>query len=256
MTTALIGHSGFVGGCLRAQTAFDDLYRRADVDTIRGKAYDLVVCAGAPAAKWIANAKPEEDLAGIRRLMDALGGVRARHVVLISTVDVYPNPVEVDEESPIDPAAGSPYGRHRYALERFVAGRFDATIVRLPGLFGDGLKKNVIYDFLHNNGIDRINPAGVFQFYSLDHLWADLRRIRALGLPLVNVATEPTSVREIAREGFGFEFENAAPLPALRYDFRSRHAAKLGGRGGYLYDRGQVLADLRRFLERSGWRKP
>jgi hypothetical protein len=46
----------------------------------------------APAAKWIANQKPVEDLATIERLMHAPLGREADRFVLISTVDVYPRP--------------------------------------------------------------------------------------------------------------------------------------------------------------------
>ena len=45
-----------------------------------------------------------------------------------------------------------------------------ALIVRLPGLFGAGLKKNLIYDFVHDNRLDLIHPDGQFQFYDLERI--------------------------------------------------------------------------------------
>lgn len=256
MTRALIGHTGFVGGNLLRQTSFDGLYNSSNVDDVRGRSFELVVCAGAPAVKWKANAEPEADLANLERLMEALGEVRAGHVVLISTVDVYPQPVEVDEDTPIDPAAASPYGRHRRQLETFLEERFDCTVLRLPGLFGHGLKKNVVYDFLHANRLEAIPPDAEFQFYDLERLWADVERVRAAGLGLVNLATEPTSVRRVAREAFGIDFENPDPPPAARYDMRTRHDRALGGANGYLYDAATVLAGMRAFVEAQGWRRP
>ena len=47
METALIGHTGFVGGVLKAQQPFDELYASRNIDAIRGKRFKLVVCAGA-----------------------------------------------------------------------------------------------------------------------------------------------------------------------------------------------------------------
>jgi nucleoside-diphosphate-sugar epimerase len=251
MPDALIGSTGFVGGNLLRQRPFDDCFHSTDIETIRGRSYDLVVCAGARAEKWLANREPERDRAGIDRLTSCLAEVRAAHVVLISTVDVYPSPVLVDEDSPIDPAAASAYGRHRFALEEFVRGRFDATIVRLPGLFGHGLKKNVIYDLLHHNALDAVCPDSVYQFYGLDRMWHDIETTRAHRLAIVNLATEPVSVRDLAREAFGVAFENPAQTSAARYDMRTRHSALFGGSGGYVTSRTDVLHAIRAFVSQS-----
>lgn len=249
MSSALVGSTGFVGGNLLRQTSFDALYHSSDIETIRGRSFDLLVCAGARAEKWLANKEPERDIAGIRRLMDCLAEVQAKHVVLISTVDVYPVPVGVDESTPIDPAANTAYGRHRYELERFVNDRFNTTTVRLPGLFGPGLKKNIIYDLIHGNATDAICPDSVYQFYDLTRLWADIETTRKGGLALANFATEPVSVREVARAGFDIDFENPKATTPARYDMRTRHAALFGGANGYLAGKAQVLSAIHRFVQ-------
>lgn len=61
--------------------------------------------------------------------------------MLISTVGVYKNPNGVDEDTPIDTDGLQPYGQNRYYLEQFIQDNFDVTIIRLSGLFGNGLKK-------------------------------------------------------------------------------------------------------------------
>lgn len=99
----------------------------------------------------------------------------AKKVVLISTVDVYLQPVEADEDTSIIRESLQPYGKHRLELETFIEDRFDALVVRLPGLFGKGIKKNIVYDFLHNNLVDKIHKNSVFQFYNLEHLWQDIQ---------------------------------------------------------------------------------
>ena len=177
MKSALIGHTGFVGGNLRAQLPFDDLYNTSNLETIAAREYDLVVSAGAPAVKWLANKEPEADKASIARLVAALDRVRARRFVLISTVDVYPRPIDVDEREPLDLAQPQAYGRHRAELEDFVSRRFPgATRVRLPGLFGPGLKKNIVFDFLNDNALDKVHQDGSFQFYDLADVGRDVMR--------------------------------------------------------------------------------
>ena len=252
MASALIGYSGFVGGNLRSQQSFDDFYNSGNIAAIAGKRYERIVCAGVPAAKWIANREPEQDRENIERLAGCLESVEAGKFILISTVDVYPDPVGVDEGSDIDIGRCQPYGKHRLWLERFVAGRFNSFIIRLPGLFGRGLKKNIIYDFLHANNLEQINPNGQYQFYYLEHLSRDIDTGLRHGLELLNVTSEPTRVGEVARICLGHEFENAMDAPAARYDFHSRHAALFGGHDGYLYDKAQVLADLGEFVAREG----
>lgn len=251
VTSALIGHTGFVGSNLLSQQSFDDCYNTKNIDAIDGKHYELVVCAGVPAAKWIANREPDKDRENIERLIRHFASIKADKFILISTVDVYPVPVDVDEGSPIDAEVCEPYGKHRLQLERYVTSQFDAFIVRLPGLFGSGLKKNVIYDFLHENNLDQINPRGMFQFYSLEHLAHDIRIGRQNDLKLLNTTSEPTSVAEVARVCLGHEFTNDVKKPAARYDYRSRYAHLFGGHDGYLYSKEQVLSDLRKFVARE-----
>jgi nucleoside-diphosphate-sugar epimerase len=256
MARALIGHTGFVGGTLQRQAPFDAVYNSRNVEDMAGRHFELLVCAGAPGQKWLANKHPATDRIAIERIIRALARTRADAVILLSTVDVFPSPVQVDEVTPIQPDEQQPYGRHRLELERFVADHFPSLVARLPGLFGPGLRKNIVYDFLNDNQVGAVHARSVYQFYDMNRVWADIQTARAAGLGLVHFATEPVSVAEVAREAFGREFrqEPAGVAPA-RYDFRTRHAACFGGSGGYLYSRHQVLAGLRAFVRAERGRR-
>lgn len=248
---ALIGHTGFVGGNLLAQREFDACYNSSNIDEIAGRSFDLLVCAGAPAEKWKANATPDRDTANVERLAGALACANARRVVLLSTVDVFATPIGVDEDSAVPTAALHAYGRNRRLLEERVASRFETTIVRLPGLYGPGLKKNVIFDFLHDNDVRKIDSRGVFQFYDTTRLWRDIDVALRHRLPLVHLPTEPVNVAQVARAAFGIEFENrVAPNPA-RYDVRTRHAALFGRSGAYIETAKQTLDGIAAFVARE-----
>jgi nucleoside-diphosphate-sugar epimerase len=251
MPSGLIGHTGLVGSNLLRQAPFDALYNSSNIEEIAGRQFRVLVCAGAPAAKWLANRDPEGDRRTLARLMNALGQVRADRVILISTIDVFPDPNLVTEGVEPDPTRQQPYGRHRHELERFVQVRFPTVVVRLPALFGPGLKKNVIYDFLHENQVDKIHAEAAFQFYCLDWLWHDIGVALTHGLEVVHFATEPVTVRQVAAEAFGRAFANCPPGAPARYDFRSRHHGLYGGSGGYLYTRREVLGALRAFVTRE-----
>jgi nucleoside-diphosphate-sugar epimerase len=248
---ALIGYTGFVGGHLRRQCPFGRMFNSKNIHEMRGRHFPLLVCAGVSAVKWLANLEPEKDLAGIQSLLEVLETVTADEAVLISTVDVFAEPVGVDEDG--DPYAGRnlpPYGRHRLMVESFFRARFPTLVVRLPGLFGAGLKKNVIFDFIHGNNVRQINSHSVYQFYNLDNLHSDIMRSREAGLSLVHLATAPVSVRAVAQAAFGLDFTNGNEQNAARYDMQTKHAG-LWGRKRYLNTRKESLREIKDFVERE-----
>lgn len=169
MRSALIGYTGFVGGNLALQYEFSDKYNSKNINEIVGQSYDFCVCAGVKAQKWVANQNPEQDWNDIQSLINLLQQATISRFVLISTVDVYPHPVDVNEDSIIDLAELPAYGLNRLKLEEWVKTHYtDYLIIRLPGLFGQNIKKNFIHDILfpipalfnesfYNNLKDRMN---------------------------------------------------------------------------------------------------
>ena len=250
-TAALIGYTGFVGGNLLAQHEFDALFNSRNIEEIAGRSFDLIVCAGAPAEKWKANADPAQDLANIERLAAAVTNASATRFVLLSTVDVFGSPLGVDEYSPVSTDKLHAYGRDRRLLEEKISSRFDTTIVRLPGLYGPGLKKNVIFDFLHDNDVQKIDSRGVFQFYDTTRLWSDLEIALQSRLPLVHLPTEPVSVADVVRSAFGIEFDNPVSVSPARYDMRTRHATLFGGEGAYIETSARVLDGIAAYVARE-----
>lgn len=150
MKIALIGYTGFVGSNLMHQYAFTDCYNSKNIQDIHGKHYDLCICAGVRAPKWIANEQPIKDLNDIQDLMHHISQAEIKTMVLISTVDVYPDRVDVNENTVIDDSRLVPYGFNRRLLEKWVEENYpEHLIVRLPGLLGQGIKKNFIRDILY-----------------------------------------------------------------------------------------------------------
>lgn len=249
MSTALIGYSGFVGQTLLRATSFDHLYRSTNIRDIAGHSFDMVVCAGAPAKKWLANKEPEADARCIDSLIDCLRAIQADRFVLVSTVDVFKSPICVDETTAVDTKGLHPYGINRWRLEQFVREHFaNALVIRLPGLVGPGLKKNIVFDFLNDNNLHSINAQDVFQFYPMVQLWSDIQKCLALGLKLVHLTAEPLDVASVAKRAFGLDFANMLPRPAIRYDFRSVHAAHWG-KQNYQYSAEESLAAIREYAQ-------
>lgn len=67
-----------------------------------GKEFDILIYSGVRAEKFIANSNPNEDKILIEKAIENIKKINFNKLVLISTVDIYPNPVDVDEDSIID----------------------------------------------------------------------------------------------------------------------------------------------------------
>ena len=157
--TVLVGSTGFVGGNLLASHAFDAACHSTDVAEQFGKDNDLVVYAGVPAAMYLANQDPEADLAVMRAARENLRRLAPKQAVLISSVCVYADSRGKTESDKPEGAALAPYGANRLQLEQWVREDFEnALIVRLPALYGKGLKKNFLYD-LHTVTPALLRPA-------------------------------------------------------------------------------------------------
>ncbi|WIM39758.1 sugar nucleotide-binding protein [Paenibacillus sp. PK4536] len=248
--TSLLGYTGFVGTTLTQQTQFDDLYNSKNINELKGKEYDLIVCAAAPAVKWKANQNAEEDLNNLQLLMNSLKEVKAEFFVLISTVDVYKNPYNVDEDTIIIPKELEPYGKHRFYLEQFIKEHFSKhLIIRLPGLFGDGLKKNFIYDLINNNRFDLTHKDSSFQFYNMINLWSDIQIAFKNNDSLVNFNSEPVTAFEIAEYALGLEFNNITEKSPVYYNMESKYAKNYGGDNRYFKNKSEILEEIKQFIK-------
>lgn len=249
----LVGHTGFVGGNLRTQRLFDREINSSNSSELRGGRFGDVVFSAARAEKWRANADPAADDAHVGELEDLLTSFECSTLTLISTVDVFRDPIGVDESDAPSTEELQAYGRHRLRLERTASKAHENVLIaRLPGLFGPGLKKNVVFDLMHGNRLEQIQPASRFQYYDLGRLAADLARARRAGLALVHLVTHPVSTQEVLAAVFPLlELPQGQPPAAVAYDVQTMHAEPLGGRGRYLEDRVEVFEGLRSFVHQQ-----
>lgn len=147
---ALVGYTGFVGSNLYQKGAFDAVYNSKNIEEAFDTEPDLLVYAGLRAEKYLANNAPEKDRELIEQAEQNIDKIAPKKIVLISTIDIFKEPKNVDESSEIDVTGLHAYGYNRYLLECWVRERYpDSLIIRLPALFGINIKKNFIYDFIN-----------------------------------------------------------------------------------------------------------
>jgi hypothetical protein len=146
---ALIGDTGFVGGILACQHDFAARFNSRTIGGAAGRSFDTVVCAAAPGSMFEANRFPELDRQRIDGLIDQLGTIEAKRFILISTIAVLAGFAAENEDSRAFEEQ-THYGVNRRRLEAFVEERFPgALVVRLPALFGPGLRKNFLFDIMN-----------------------------------------------------------------------------------------------------------
>lgn len=224
----LVGSTGFVGGNLLAKHTFAAECHSSDITAQYGTRPDLCVYAGVPAAMFLANADPEADLAVMRAARENIRQIAPKRLVLISSIAVLADSRGVYEDSPAQDTEALPaYGKNRLQLERWVREDFpDALIVRLPALYGAGIRKNFLFD-LHT-----ITPAML-----RPEKYSEL----AAKSPLVK------SAYTLADNGF-YKLNGTADLAALRAFFAANDFNALAftdARSRYqFYNLGRLWSDM------------
>ena len=232
---ALIGHTGFVGSNILEQCSeIDFCYNSKNIGEIKGMKFDTLICSGVRATKWLANKNPKEDLLQIIDLITNIRKCSFNKIILISTIGIY-----TDDS----------YGKNREYLEDYIKNNHkDFLIVRLPGLFGKGLKKNPVYNLM--NGILDYLPSNesTLQYYCLDNIWKDINIAIDNNLSTINIGTEPILFKDIL-DLFGYKISNEILSSKVSEDMQTEKAKHWNKKGNYLYSKEEVLFELKNYIE-------
>lgn len=249
MNDCLIGYTGLVGSNLDTQHYFKHKFNSKNIGRLNYNEYDTVVCSGISAVKWWANDNPEEDWKRIEDLILHLRNIRCNKFILISTIDVYKNTVNLDETSETCDKTHHAYGYNRKRVEDIVMSdlaHLNPTIIRLPGLFGKGLKKNIIFDLLNENLQGKINGFDAYQWYDLSDLFSDIISITQKKLRIVNLFSEPVLMKELLEEFFPNIISGKMYMekPSSRvYNNKSMHYVN-----GYAYNKKEIMNKLNNYI--------
>lgn len=248
----LIGYTGFVGGNIKAQYHFDRLYNSKNIEEALNTKFDLLVCAGISGTKWLSNKYPEKDLEAINNLLYFLKKIQVQKLVFISTVDVYDSPFDVTEVTRPSPINNHIYGLNRLYAEEIVKKTFDNyNIIRLPALFGKGLKKNFVFDMLNNHCLNWTHKNSEYQYYNLDNIWNDIEVCLKNDIKVLNINSEPISAEDLAINCFHKTFSNVTEKAPVCYNVKSIYTHCFNCTGDYIYTKEQITNDLIEFVDKS-----
>jgi hypothetical protein len=252
-TKALIGSTGFIGQNLMDQISFDAQFNSKNIFEISNKYYDTVVCAGVSAVKWFANQNPDADRLHVQAAAEEFVKVRCGRFILISTVDVYDSRIEVNEFTQPNKGCLEPYGLHRFWLEEQLKSTLEnLTIIRLPGLFGPYLKKNLLFDITTGKlKPENVDQSSIFQWYPVSNLWRDIEIIIEKNINIINLVPEPLPTRRILTHFFNV---NTPPSDgngkSPRYDIHTLHSKAFSSKiDNYILSESEVMTAIGKWLQ-------
>lgn len=243
---ALIGYSGFVGSNLKKKIKFQKLYNSSNIHKIKDHFFEEVYCAAPHGIKFLSNKYPKKDKKIILKLISDLKNVRCKKFIHFSTVDVYPYLPGLNEDFNIFKSKTNHYGENRKLIEKFVVNHFrDHLIVRLPALFGQGLKKNALFDLIINKKV-MTNKKSIFQWYNLNNLARDVSMLKKNCIKNINLVSEPISMNDIVkclrikRVNFG--------KGLLKYNFYTKFSYLFKKKKYYISYKKEILKEIKIFF--------
>lgn len=247
----IIGSSGLIGKTLQEKIHFDQCYNSKNIDQFNDLAHSNseLYLSCLPAEKWRINLDPEKDLKNALSIFSKISKKRYRKIFLFSTIDVYgQSESDVTEDFVPTISENNPlnYGSIRFLFERLINDQRLADnikIFRLPALYSKNIKKNILYDLLNNNNVDRININSCYQWYNLENLVDDIQffSTKYPSEQIFNLFTEPVNTHEITR--FFPEYQYSSMSNGPRYSYRTKFS-----NSGYLQDSKKVIDDIERFI--------
>lgn len=262
---ALVGYTGFVGSNIyvRASNRIEGVYDTKNIEKAYGLEPDVLIFAALRSDRELAARAPYEDYERVLEAQRNIRKINPAKLVLISTTDVYRNPVGVDEENSVlavrmdeaGKAGINPYSLNRYYFEEWARRTYpDALIIRLALPYGLNFKRNSIKRFADENEMKYTNSESKYQFYPLGRIWEDIQTALAEKLTLVNFTSEPISASELYHCLTGKELKQAADkdlaiMAPRSCDVMTIHADKFGGSGSYICQKSEILASIKQFAD-------
>ena len=243
---ALIGYSGFVGSNLKKKIKFQKLYNSSNIHKINEHFFEEVYCAAPHGVKFLSNKYPKKDKKIILKLISDLKNVRCKKFIHFSTVDVYPDQLGLNEDFDIFTSKTNNYGENRKLIEKFIVNNFrDYLIVRLPALFGEGLKKNALYDLIINKKV-MTNKKSIFQWYNLNNLANDVEMLNKNNIKNINLVSEPISMYDILKRLRVKKVNFGKGL--MRYNLYTKFSYLFKKKKNYISNKKEILKDINDFF--------
>jgi hypothetical protein len=181
MGYSIIG-PGFVGKLIANQLRVNDIYNRANLDSLLNSNHNTVILAAPTGNRIVVNRDPYRDLDDCAGIVNTLKNAQFDRIVYISTVDVF---------------LASSYGRNRLWLEQQIQQFPNHIILRLPALCDPSIKKNVLFDLANRQWLEKVSLDSTIQWYPTNRLSQDITYAIEHNITEINLVSAPVCNRDI-----------------------------------------------------------
>lgn len=187
----IIGGKGLTGSAivkyLDNKNQDYEIIQKENKEDFFGKECDTLIFANGNALKYKANEDPLFDFyASVASVVEYINNIKFKKFIHISTVDVYDDKtslIKTKEDVDINPRKLNTYAYHKYCAEEYVKQFCDNYLIfRLSGLVGEGLKKNVVYDFTHKDKKIMLSPETLHNYINTRFIAETIFHIINLGI--------------------------------------------------------------------------
>jgi len=246
----IIGNSGLIGTTLKEKIKFDLEFNSRNMHEYIEKVPDEcdLYLSCLPATKWIINQNLESDIKNMHEILNIISKKKYKKIILISTIDVYYESEKHANEDYTPKIKSLNYGSNRYLFELLVI-QFvkyeDIKIFRLPALFSKNIKKNILFDLINNNNVEKINKNSCFQWYNLNNLYKDINFFceNYKKERIFNLFPESIETEEIINLFPQYIHKTQNNAQRIEYNFKSKYFDC-----GYIKDKQTVLSEINTFI--------
>ena len=238
----VVGASGFIGGNLMRMLPSCVPVAPMHSATEEISALSTLLIAAPSSLKYSIEVNPSKDLDNILALSRSLEVFsRVDRVILFSTIDVYRDIFSSDEDS--ETLQTVSYGGNRAFLEERLRSIFpDLKILRICGIYGQGMKKNLVFDIKNRRELEvaKYSQESKYQFVHIEDVIQILSSEPEELPSVINLASEPLAVSEIlSRSQMIAGFEDK-----ITYNIRSKYF-----KTGYGFSKTYSLNRIWEFLD-------
>lgn len=192
MKICIIGHTGFVG-----QSVYNYLINKCDIygvnsktKTIPTKEFDIVINCAGNAKKYMANKDAAKDFYINTNIFHTILKIKMKQFIHISSIDAAYT-------------SNDNYTISKLILEKCSKLYFpESVIIRIGGIVGPNLKKNVVFDIINNKNLF-VTFNSIYNYISTKEIAKIIKKIIDLNIKneIINIAAlKPISVKEIIEE--------------------------------------------------------
>jgi len=244
--SCLIGYTGLIGQTLIENNNFNYLINSLNLNSIVNKEIDFIICAAPSAVKWKINIDDSDDLKNIKDITSVLSTIKCKKIILCSSIDAYGLDVHCgfNEDNIPNQFNNHNYGRNKILFENNLKEIFKnkLTIIRLSGLFGKFLKKNLLFDIKTNNldMLSKVNLKSSFQWYNLNNLSNDL--IKNIDKNLINLVNEPVFNYELF-DKLNISLKDNNLINKTNYNIKTKFK-----NNDYILDKNTIIKEINDYL--------